>query len=140
MSRVGTGKSCERVLTDDELVKVWRAGAGPFGTVTRMLILTGARREEITQLRWSEVTGNTIRLEGDRTKTGTPYIIPLSAAALALLDGLPRIAGSDFVFTRSGEKPISGGAARRLSSTPHQPSPTGVSTIFAAPWRRECRS
>ncbi|MGO8839883.1 MAG: tyrosine-type recombinase/integrase [Methyloceanibacter sp.] len=140
MSRVGTGKSRERVLTDDELVKVWRAGAGPFGTVTRMLILTGARREEITQLRWSEVTGNTIRLEGDRTKTGAPHIIPLSAAALALLDGLPRIAGSDFVFTRSGEKPISGGAARRLSSTPHQPSPTGVSTIFAAPWRRECRS
>lgn len=108
MPRVGNGKSRDRVLTDDELAKVCRAAEGPFGSATRLLILTGARREEITQLRWSEIDGDTIKLEGRRTKTGAPLIIPLSAPASALLATLPRIGGSDFVFTTSGRKPISG--------------------------------
>ena len=108
MPRVGNGKSRERVLSDEELAKVWRATEGLFGAVTRLLILTGARREEITQLRWSEIDGDVVKLEGDRTKTGAPHIIPLSATAQALLNCLPRIGGSDFVFTTSGRKPISG--------------------------------
>lgn len=87
---------------------MWRATEGLFGAVTRLLILTGARREEITQLRWSEIDGDVVKLEGDRTKTGAPHIIPLSATAQALLNCLPRIGGSDFVFTTSGRKPISG--------------------------------
>jgi integrase len=108
MPRVGNGKSRERVLSDEELAKVWGATEGPFGAVTRLLILTGARREEITQLRWSEIDGDVVKLEGDRTKTGAPHIIPLSTPAQALLNRLPRIGGSDFVFTTSGRKPISG--------------------------------
>jgi integrase len=110
MPRVGNGKSRERVLTNDELVKVWRGAdsIGHFGSVVRMLILTGARREEITQLRWSEIDGNAIKLVGNRTKTGAPHFISLSAPAQALLNGMPRIAGSDFVFTASGLKPING--------------------------------
>src|SRR5262249_26853054 len=49
-----------------------------------------------------------IKLEGAPTKNGAPHIIPLSSAAWALLRDLPRIANSDFVFTTSGTKPISG--------------------------------
>jgi integrase len=109
MPRVGNGKSRERVLCDQELAKVW-AGAdsiGLFGAVTRLLILTGARREEITQLKWSEIDGDTIRLEGARTKNGEAHDIPLSAPARELLASMPRIADSDFVFTITGTKPIS---------------------------------
>ena len=91
MPRVGNGKSRDRVLTDNELLKVWRACDGPYGAVVRMLALTGARREEIAQLKWSEIDGDTVRLEGDRTKTGVPHIIPLSAPARSLLDSMPRI-------------------------------------------------
>ena len=41
----------ERVLSDDELVKVWQAaGADTYGDIVKLLVLTGARREEITQL------------------------------------------------------------------------------------------
>lgn len=69
-----------------------------------MLILTGARREEISQLRWSEIDGDTIKLSGARTKNGEPHTIPLSAPALELLARLPRI--SDLVFTYNGGKPI----------------------------------
>jgi integrase len=117
MPRVGNGKSRERVLTNDELVKVWRGAdsIGHFGSVVRMLILTGARREEITQLRWSEIDGNAIKLVGNRTKTGAPHFISLSAPAQALLNGMPRIAGSDFVFTASGERPISSWSRPKIS-------------------------
>ena len=96
------------MLTEDELVKVWRGAkklGWPYGAAFRMLILTSARREEIGQLRWSEIVGDTINLEGARTKNGEPHIIPLSTPALTLLDQLPRIADSDFVFTISGKSP-----------------------------------
>jgi integrase len=96
----------DRVLTDDELVAVWHASGRlgwPHGDAIRLLILTGARREEIGQLRWSEISGATITLKGERTKTGEPKDIPLSRAAIPILRRIPRIAGSDFVF---GAKPV----------------------------------
>jgi integrase len=114
MRRVGNGKSRDRVLTDNELLRVWRAGVGPYGAVVRMLALTGARREEIAQLRWSEIDRGTIKLEGDRTKTGAPHIIPLSDPAKSLLESTPRIGGTEYVFTYGGTKPISGWSKCKL--------------------------
>ena len=108
MERVAQVKSRERVLCDKELAQVWSACDGMFGLATRLLILTGCRREEIGQLKWSEIDGDVITLEGDRTKNGEAHIIPLSTAAKSLLDSIPRIAGSDYVFTVNGRQPISG--------------------------------
>ena len=98
----------DRVLTDDEMVAVWKAAprlGWPHGDVIRLLLLTGARREEIGGLRWSEIDVATIKLEGERTKNGEARDIPLSQAAVAILEAAPRIAGSDFVF---GSKPVTG--------------------------------
>ena len=105
----------DRVLSDDELVKIWHAATEwPFGTILKLLILTGARREELTQLRWAEVAGDTISLPGERTKTGEPRTIPLSGPAMALLKGAPRN-GCDFVFTADGKrKPINGWSRAKL--------------------------
>ncbi|MEM9627761.1 MAG: integrase family protein [Pseudomonadota bacterium] len=61
----------ERVLTDDELASVWNAAEQtgyPFGSAVQMLILTGARREEIFSLSWSEIEGDVIRLPAERSK------------------------------------------------------------------------
>jgi integrase len=107
--------SRERVLTDQELVRVW-AGAGELpvhGDITRLLILTGLRREEATQLRWSEIDGDVIKLSAARCKNGSAHIVPLSKPARALLAGLPRVAGSDFIFTLNGTKPITGWSAAK---------------------------
>ncbi|MGD0531476.1 MAG: integrase arm-type DNA-binding domain-containing protein [Methyloceanibacter sp.] len=101
----------DRVLSDDELAAVWRGAEAmgwPYGRAVQLLILTGARREEIGRLRWSEVQGDTIHLEGARTKTGKAHLIPLSTPAMALLEDAPRVAGSDYVFTISGRAPIRG--------------------------------
>jgi integrase len=111
LPKPGSETKRDRVLSDDELVAVWK-GAGElawqFGQAIRLLILTGARREEIGQLRWAEVSGAALELKGDRTKNGEPHTIPLSDPALAIIEGLPRISGSAFVFTVDGKKPISG--------------------------------
>jgi integrase len=98
MPRVGNVKSRDRVLCDAEWAKIWSAAIGPYGAATRLLLLTGARREEISQLRWSEIDGDCIRLEATRTKTGVPHDI------YQLLAGMPRI--GEFVFTSTGKGPI----------------------------------
>ena len=81
----------ERVLSDEELRSIWIAsGADAYGDIVKLLVLTGARREEITQLRWAEIDGDTIDLPGLRTKTGKPRRVPLSKPALEILAGVPR--------------------------------------------------
>ena len=107
----GSVKSRDRVLSDNELATVWRAARAtpyPFGPAIRLLILTGARREEIKALHRSEIDGDTIRLAGDRTKNGEPHDVPLSTEARKVLDGLPRIGKGGLAFTTTGQTPISG--------------------------------
>jgi integrase len=112
----GSETKRDRVLNDDELLAVWLGAeelGWPFGTAIRLLILTGARREEIGQLRWSETVGvptaaSMIRLAGTRTKNDKPHDIPLSTPAVHLLEGAPHIGSSDFVFTTNGRTPVSG--------------------------------
>jgi integrase len=107
MEALAKGKSRDRVLTDAELVKVWHAASeGPHAAAIRLLVLTGARREEISQLKWSEILGDKIVLAGPRTKNGDPHTIHLSAPAQDVLRSVERIAGSEYVFTLNGTKPI----------------------------------
>ena len=94
-------KARKRVLSESELIQVWHAaGAGSYGTIVKLLILTGARREEIGQLRWSEVdfAGRVIRLPAERVKNGEAHDLPLSDPAIALLRAMPVLAGRDPIF------------------------------------------
>ena len=47
----------DRVLTDDELRKVWANGSGMFGSFVRFLLLTAARRGEVAEMTWAEIDG-----------------------------------------------------------------------------------
>jgi integrase len=106
METPGKPSSRERVLTDAELLRVWKACEGAHGAAVRLLVLTGLRREEVSQLRWNEIHGDHIELGNGRSKNGQAHIIPLSAPARELLASLPRIADSEFVFTVEGARPI----------------------------------
>lgn len=109
LPKPGSETKRDRVLTDQELSTVWRSAeklGWPFGTVIQLLILTGARRNEIGSLRWSEIGENRITFDGTRTKNGEPHDIALSAAAVQLLKEVPRVSGSDFVFTTNGRSAI----------------------------------
>ena len=99
----------DRVLTDAELAAGWKAAVEigwPYGPAAQLLILTGARRAEIAELKWSEIHGNTIKLSGARTKNAEPHDISLFEQALDVLSRMPRIAGSEYVFG----KPLRSGA------------------------------
>ena len=112
VAKPGNETRRDRVLSDKELKAVWKAAdklGWPWAGAIHLLILTGARREEIGQLRWSEIVDGQILLRGDRTKNGQPHTIPLSKLALAIIEMSPRIGGTgDFVFTTTGRTAISG--------------------------------
>jgi integrase len=91
----GTARQRDRMLTDAELRLVWNACdvvKWPYGPQVKLLILTGCRRAEIADLRWSEVDfeGRMLRLPRERVKNDIAHDVPLSAPALAILDRIPR--------------------------------------------------
>jgi integrase len=83
----------ERVLEDAELAAIYSVcdKADDYPRIVRLLALTGCRREEIGGLRWSEINfeKKTIRIPKERTKNKSPHIVPLSGAALAILQEIP---------------------------------------------------
>jgi integrase len=90
-------KSRERVLSRDELAALWHGlGADRFSDIVRLLVLCGQRRSEIGGLRWSEITGDSIVLPGDRTKDGRAHTVPLSPLAAQIVERQPRL--NEFVW------------------------------------------
>ena len=92
-------KARSRVLTDMEITAVWKtADAWPFGTIVRLLLVTGQRRSEVGGMRWSEVDmeGGTWRIPAERSKSGREHLVPLNGLALAVLRACPRLDGTSF--------------------------------------------
>jgi integrase len=107
----GAAKARERVLDDQELAKVWRAADAvgwPWGPVVKLLTLTAQRRSEVVEMRWSELDLDkaTWALPGERTKNGRAHEVPLTATAVEILRGLPRMPGL-FVFSTTGRTAVS---------------------------------
>jgi integrase len=81
----------DRVLSDTAIKAVWNAcGDDDYARVLRLLLLTGARAEEISCLRWGEVTDGAINLPSERTKNRRPRSIPLSKPAKSIIADLDR--------------------------------------------------
>lgn len=79
-----------RVLTDDELGKVWNAaGDDTFGRIVKLLILTGQRRGEITSLTGAMVGQDTITIPGWLAKNSREHVVPLGPMAKSLLGKAP---------------------------------------------------
>jgi integrase len=64
----------------------------------KLLLLTGARRNEITHARWEYVNWDKHTLLVPLSKSGRPRLIALNAPALVLLRSVPRMLGNPFVF------------------------------------------
>ena len=96
----------DRILSDDEIRKVWAANSGIFGAYVRFLLLTAARRNEASEMTWAEIEGGDWTLPAARNKTKVDLVRPLSRAAREIIEALPR--RGSFVFTTNdGLKPIS---------------------------------
>jgi integrase len=84
----------DRVLSDDELRRLWRAAetiGGTVGAYVKLLILTGARRSEIAHLKWSEVGSDVLELPAERMKGRQPHLVPLSTQAAAIIASMPKL-------------------------------------------------
>ena len=70
----------ERILTNAELKAIWNAaGDDTFGKIVKLLILTGQRRGEITQLTGGMVSDDTITLPAWLAKNNRQHAFPLEA-------------------------------------------------------------
>jgi integrase len=90
MERMQAPRPCaprDRVLTNDELKRVWHAaGDDTFGRIVKLLILTGQRRGEITGLTGAMVGEDTITLPATHTKNSRLHVFPLGTMAKAILN------------------------------------------------------
>lgn len=69
----------ERVLTDDELVAVYRAAQDlgyPFGYIVLICIHTAMRRNEVASLKWKYITPEFITLPAEITKNAHSLMLP----------------------------------------------------------------
>jgi integrase len=112
----------EHVLSDGDLADLMQAANDegyPFGDAIKLLILTGQRRSEVAEMRWSEVDFERAVwiIPAARSKNSQAHEVPLSTPAVAFLMSLPRFLASNWIFTTTGRAPISGFGRlkRRLS-------------------------
>ena len=117
----------ERVLSDDELGRIWNAAdvmPYPWGPLFRILLLTLGRREEVAAMRWSELSSDlgSWTIPSARMKRGLPHVVALCPTARYALAAIPRIDGQDLVFSTTGRTAVSGftkaKAADRVVSHP----------------------
>jgi integrase len=104
-------KARDRVLSDDELIAIFNAAremGGAFGAIIQTLILTAQRRNEVSEMTWSELDldNNQWEIPGARTKNEKPHFVHLSATAAAVITSIPNVGA--FVFTSNGKTPFSG--------------------------------
>ena len=86
--------SRERVLTEPEVKKVWRAceSTGVFGKIVRLCILLGQRRSEIAHLEWTWINEDeqTITLPSALTKNRREHTFPYGDMTAAILATIPK--------------------------------------------------
>lgn len=110
LKRPNKTTSRERVLSDEEvktLLGHTLANRNRFNDVVSLLFLTGQRKSEISDLRWSEVEGDALSFPAARTKNKRAHQVPICAMARELLETID--GGSAFVFgTKENDAPFNG--------------------------------
>ena len=97
--------SRDRFLQPDELTPFFKALSESTNEVMRdfflMSLLTGARRANVSAMRWSDVDLVAGVWRIPKTKNGTPQSVTLSPEAVSVLNS--RRAGGEFVFPGEGK-------------------------------------
>jgi integrase len=90
----------ERALSDQEIASLWKAteGGGDYEQIVRLLLLTGCRVREISELQWNEIDleANALTIAKERSKNGNAHLVPLGAKAAAILRSRQRYATNVF--------------------------------------------
>lgn len=127
VERPGEETRRERTLSAAELRAVWpeaEAMGYPMGAFFRMVLLTGQRREEVATMAWSDIDrhAKVWTIPAEVTKSGRGHAVPLSPAAMELLESIPpktmrdaqnRPVPSPHVFSYTGEHPVTSYSAAK---------------------------
>lgn len=138
-----TGKDMrrQRVLSDEEIRAVWRAAgdAGIFGILVKVMLLSAQRRADWREARYSELGRDgdqqLLTVPSARYKTGEIHEVPITPLMNELLGLLPRFAGSDYIFSLAGRRPIT---TSRLKK--HLDEASGISGYTLHDLRRTART
>jgi integrase len=99
------GKPRKRVLEDHELAAVWNSSSGDddYGTIIKLLILTGCRKSEVGGMAWSELNFDKRiwTIPEARSKNKREHILPLPHAFWNIVESVERRPGRDFLFGHS---------------------------------------
>lgn len=95
----------ERRLSEGELISLLEALRSTrnrwIEPALRFAVATGLRRGELLAMKWSDIVPDQRLLVVPQTKTGEPRVIPLTAAAMAVLGTLSKQEHDDRVFALS---------------------------------------
>ena len=98
----------ERYLTPKEVRRLFdELDANPnvqVGQIVRLLLYTGARKREVLDAKWENIDFERRLLTVPISKSGKPRHIPLSDAAMELLQSLPRDPELPWVFSNPKTK------------------------------------
>ena len=102
MARV-TEDPREIYLKDNEIVQFWEGCEKlkyPYGQIFKLLLITGARKSEVTNMRWSliDMSKKILEIPSVSTKGGRDHLVPLSAMAMDILETMPKFTDTDLVF------------------------------------------
>ena len=102
---IAKSTSRERRVSDDELTMIVQHFAGqynrliPMGDFVRLAVHLPRRREELLTMRWSDYTGDTIRLRDTKHPTmPKDEVIPVPKAARDIIEKQPRFDGEDRIM------------------------------------------
>jgi integrase len=98
----------DRILTDNELRRIWHAASelGNYGCVVRLLICTGARRSEMANMRPEWIRQDLLIIPKEHTKSKQEHVVPICEFVRGLI---PEAGEISFVFpAMDRDAPISG--------------------------------
>ena len=126
----------------DELRWFWQATqkmAQPFAAMLKVLLLTGQRRSEVSDMVIEELADDRSKwtIPASRTKNGREHVVPLPIMVREILQDVIGDRTSGYVFTTTGNTPVSGFSKLKakldvqMLAAAHKDDPKAV----IAPWR-----
>jgi len=124
-----------RVLNDPELRALWRATEAmpyPYGPLFKLLLLTGQRKSEVAEARWSEfdLVKKQWVIPAERMKADAAHVVPLTDEVMAILKSLPRFQRGEYLFsTTFGKSPVNGFSKAKVALDKAMAAGLGVAKV-----------
>jgi integrase len=106
-----TAQARARTLDDDEIRLIWHAaeGAGNFGAIVRMCLLTAQRRTKVETIRWCDISdAGEWSVPTEAREKGTGGLLVLPTSAIAIIRAQAQFGENPFVFAGRGKGPFQG--------------------------------